>query len=148
MSAASQDQRLKRATVGGDRTTAGGSSPEAVAAELRDLVHQAAGGVAGKTVAAQVRQAARHLGYPAESWRVREAWYGRGGGWSAAAVDDLRGRFTAWRKYEAAVTATGSSSLAQRVGEIRRLLTELERQIAGLEAEVAGMHGRGSSSDA
>ena len=106
-------------------------------------MHQAAGDVAGKTVAAQVRQAARHLGYPAESWRVREAWYGRAGAWSAAAVDDLRERFTTWRARE-----TGPSTLAQRVGEVRRLLVELDRQVAGLEAEVAGMHGRGSSSDA
>ncbi|RYC29294.1 hypothetical protein D3273_24600 [Lichenibacterium minor] len=143
MSAASQDRRRKQATGGGDRTTAGGGSPDAVAAELRDLVHQAAGNVVGKTVAAQVRQAARHLGYPAESWRVREAWYGRAGAWSATAVDDLRRRFAAWRARE-----TGPSTLAQRVGEVRRLLVDLDRQIAGLEAEVAGMHGRGSSSDA
>ena len=118
-----------------------------MAAELRDLVHQAAGDVAGKTVAAQVRQAARHLGYPAESWRVREAWYGRAGGWSAAAVDDLRRRFAAWRD-GAGVGAACPSTLARRVGEVRRLLVELDRQVAGLEAEVAGMHGRGSPSDA
>ena len=144
LAAASQGGRRKRATSGGDRTTAGGGSPDAVAAELRDLVHKAAGNVVGKTVAAQVRQAARHLGYPAESWRVREAWYGRAGGWSAAAVDDLRRRFAAWREGD----AVEPSTLAQRVGDIRRLLTELDRQVAGLEAEVAGMHGRGSSSDA
>ena len=95
-------------------------------------MHQAAGDVAGKTVAAQVRQAARHLGYPAESWRVREAWYGRAGGWSAAAVDDLRQRFAAWRARE-----TNPSTLAQRIGEVRRLLVELDRQVAGLESEVA-----------
>ena len=99
-------------------------------------MHQAAGGVAGKTVAAQVRQAARHLGYPAESWRVREAWYGRAGGWSAAAVEDLRRRFATWRD-EAGVGVADPSTLAQRVGEVRRLLTELDRQVAGLESEVA-----------
>ena len=100
-------------------------------------MHKAAGDVAGKTVAAQVRQAARHLGYPAESWRVREAWYGRAGGWSAAAVDDLRRRFVAWRN-GSGVGVADSSTLAQRVGEIRRLLTDLDRQFAELEIEVCG----------
>ncbi|RYC33067.1 hypothetical protein D3273_04090 [Lichenibacterium minor] len=117
---------------------------------MRALVRRAAGDVAGKTVAAQVRQAARHLGYPPESWRVREAWYGRAGGWSAAAVDDLRQRFAAWREREQpAGIPTEPSTLAQRVGEVRRLLTELERQVAGLEAEVAsGRMTGGSFSDA
>ncbi len=88
-------------------------------------MRQAAGNVTGKTVAAQVRQAARNLGYPAESWRVREAWYGRAGAWSAAAVDELRRRFTAWR--ERADVVTDPHTLAHRVDEIRRLLTELEQ---------------------
>ena len=96
-------------------------------------MRRAAGDVTGKTVAAQVRQASRHLGYPAESWRVREAWYGRAGGWSAAAVDDLRRRFAGWRERE----VDAPSTLAQRVATVRRLLVELDRQVAGLEAEVA-----------
>ena len=99
----------------------------------------------GKTVAAQVRQAARHLGYPADDWRVREAWYGRAGAWSAAAVDELRRRHTAWR--DRADVMTDPLTLAQRVGAVRLLLTELERHVAVLEAEVAHLHG-GSSSDA
>ncbi len=116
-------------------------------------MRRAAGDVVGKTVAAQVRQAARHLGYPADDWRVREAWYGRAGAWSAAAVDDLRRRFAAWREREACAPAP--STLAQRVGAVRRLLTELEQQVAGLEAEVDRMlvdgcqpNGGGSASDA
>ncbi|WP_237483011.1 hypothetical protein [Lichenibacterium dinghuense] len=56
--------------------------------------------MAGKTVAAQVRQAARHLGYAADDWRVREAWYGRAESWSAAALDELRRRYAAWRDRE------------------------------------------------
>ncbi len=98
-------------------------------------MRRAAGDVVGKTVAAQVRQAARQLGYPAESWRVREAWYGRAGGWNAAALDDLRRRFAVWR--ERANVMTDPRNLAHRVGEIGRLLIEVEQQVAGLEAEVS-----------
>ena len=130
MSAASQDRRRKQATGGGDRTTAGGGAPDAVAAELRDLVHKAAGDVAGKTVAAQVRQAARHLGYPAESWRVREAWYGRAGGWSAAAVDDLRRRVVAWR--EKGRGRAGSDALVRRIHDLRASFAQFDRDLAVL----------------
>ncbi len=146
MAAASQDQRRRRATAGGKRTTARDAGSDAVAAEARDIVRRAVGDATGLTIKAQVRQAARNLGFPAESWRPREAFYGRAGGWSAAAVDDLRQRFAAWQGREREVAAP--HTLAQRVGAVRRLLTELERQVAGLEAEVAGAHGRGSSSDA
>ena len=112
-------------------------------------MRQAAGSVTGKTVAAQVRQAARHLGYPADDWRVREAWYGRAGAWGATAVDELRQRFVAWREREdAAVPTTVPSTLSQRVGAIRRLLTEVERHVAVLEAEMVGMHDRAASLDA
>lgn len=96
-------------------------------------MRRAVGDAAGLTIKAQVRQAARNLGFPAESWRPREAFYGRAGGWSAAALDDLRRRFAAWQEREAAAPST----LARRVGEVRRLLAELEREVAGLEAEVA-----------
>ena len=100
-------------------------------------MHQAAGGVAGKTVAAQVRQAARHLGYSAESWRVREAWYGRAGGWSAAAVEDLRRRFAAWREKEDAREALGPTASDQGVAAVLRRLARLKREVAALEAEVS-----------
>lgn len=97
-------------------------------------MRRAAGDVVGKTVAAQVRQAARHLGYAADDWRVREAWYGRAGAWSAAAVDDLRQRFAAWR--EAAAGAAGPSALAERVAGVRRCLLLLTREVDALEAEI------------
>lgn len=109
-------------------------------------MRRAAGDVVGKTVAAQVRQAARHLGYPPDDWRVLEAWYGRAGSWSAAAVDELRRRYAAWREREAVAGAAAfPSTLAQRVVAVRRLLDELARQVAGLEAEVTGSHDRGMS---
>ncbi len=112
-------------------------------------MRRAAGGVVGQTAAAQVRQAARHRGYAADDRRFAEAWHGRFGSWSAAAVDEQRTRFTAWREREAAVGAAGASALARRVGEVRRLLAEAEREVASLEAAVAigGRGDRGSAFD-
>ncbi len=107
-------------------------------------MRRAVGDATGLTIKAQVRQAARNLGFPPESWRPREAFYGRAGGWSAAALDDLRRRFAAWREGEAAEP----SDLARRVCEVRRLLTELEREVTGLEAEVAAANDRGLTIDA
>lgn len=109
--------------------------PDGPATEARDLVRRAVGDASGLTIKAQLRQAARNLGYVTEGWRVREAWYGRAGAWSATAVDELRRRFREWR--QAAVTAAEQGTLAQRVGEVRRLLDELGRHVAELEAEVA-----------
>ena len=105
---------------------------EAVAAEVRDIVRQAAGSVAGKTVAAQVRQAARHLGYGADDWRVREAWYGRAGSWNAAIVDEMRRRFVAWRAH----STLGPTVLAEHANAIRRLLVEVERRLDAIEAQL------------
>ena len=121
-------------TTAGGRKARSAAGSEAVAAEVRDIVRQAAGSVTGKTVAAQVRQAARNLGYPAESWRVREAWYGRAGAWSAAAVDEMRQRLTDWRQKERARVAP--AALYQRMTAMRNGLAELQRRFGDLEIEV------------
>ena len=115
---------------------------EAIAAEARALVRRAAGDVAGKTVAAQIREAARNLGYGADDWRSREAWYGRAGRWSAAAVDDLRKRFAAWREREAArVAASGAAgdslALVERLGAIRAGLARITREVEEIIADFA-----------
>ncbi len=112
-----------------------------MANEARDLVRRAAGDVVGKTVAAQVRQAARNLDYPAESWRVREAWYGRAGAWNAAAVDDLRRRYMQWREREVhtgAESAHGSYPLVKHITALRSCLAEIERHFIALEAGIVG----------
>ena len=113
------------------------------AAEARDLVRRAVGDASGLTIKGQIKRATENLGYPVGAWRPREAWYSRAGRWTAAALDDLRRRFTAWRDREAARTARGT--LAQRVAAVRRLLTDLDRQVAGLEAEVGHSSDGGSA---
>ena len=70
----------------------------AIASEAQQIVRRAAGNASGLIVKGQIRQAARNLGYAADSWRVREAWYGRAGTWSAQAIRDLQDRFLAWRE--------------------------------------------------
>jgi hypothetical protein len=134
--------------------------PDAVGAEARRIVHQAAGDASGLTIKGQIRQAARHLGYAADSWRVRDAWYGRAGSWNAAALRDLQGRFSRWRAGEGTrpVAITGPSALpmlALQVGAIRRSLSDLMRQVVDLEASVSRLMSGdahdgdgGSSSDA
>lgn len=106
---------------------------DGTATEARDLVRRAVGDASGLTIKAQLRQAARNLGYVTEGWRVRVAWYGRAGRWVGTALHDLRKRFAAWRERE----AVAPSTLAQRVCAARRLLTELDRQVARLETDVA-----------
>lgn len=69
-----------------------------VASLAQVMVREAAQPVpSGETVKGQLRRAARALGYRDGDWRVRSAWYGEAGAWSAAAFVDLQKRFNAWR---------------------------------------------------
>ncbi len=86
----------------------------AIAAEAQSIVREAAGRSSGLIVKGQIRQAARNLGYAADSWRIREAWYGRAGSWSAQAIRDLQGRFITWREREAARAAADQATRAAR----------------------------------
>ena len=71
---------------------------EALAIEAQQIVRNAAQPVeSGETVKAQMRRAWAALGRP-PFWRVRAAWYGAAGSWSAAAFDDLRDRYDRWAK--------------------------------------------------
>ncbi len=63
-----------------------------LADELRRLVREAAKPVeAGETIKAQIRRAWMTLGRP-DYWRVRAAWHGEAGRWTASAVEDFRAR--------------------------------------------------------
>lgn len=70
-----------------------------IAQEARDIVLGAAEPVKpGEGVKAQMNRAARALGFAVGHWRVRAAWYGEAGCWSARAFEDLRAR---WKRFEA-----------------------------------------------
>lgn len=60
------------------------------------MVRDAARPIApGETIKAQMRRAWAELGRP-PMWRVRAAWYGEAGSWTAAAFEDLRMRSRAF----------------------------------------------------
>lgn len=70
----------------------------ALADEAQRIARAAAEPVpAGETVKGQLRRAWMNLGRPA-MWRVRAAWYGEAGSWSAAAFEDFRARYRAHRE--------------------------------------------------
>ena len=133
---------------------------DAVGAEAKRIVHQAVGDASGLTIKGQIRRAARHLGYAADSWRVREAWYGRAGSWDPAALRDLQERFSHWRAGQGTRSIITDQvgalpTLALQVGAIRQALRDLTRQVADLEASVSSLLSGGtqagdggSSSDA
>jgi hypothetical protein len=78
-----------------------GDPMNTIAAEMRSLVLHAAEPVtAGETIKAQQRRAWERLSRPS-FWRLRAAWYGEAGCWSARAVEDMRRRDAARRQKEA-----------------------------------------------
>lgn len=105
-----------------------------IATEARDIVRRAVGDAAGLTIKAQLRQAARNLGYVGDAWRLREALYRRAGAWCSAALEDLRRRFAAWRQKER--TRVAPAALYQRMTAMRDGLAELQRRFGDLEIEV------------
>ena len=113
-----------------------------LALEAQKLVRHAAGGTSGLTVKGQIRQAAINLGYSADSWRIREAWYLRAGCWSAQAIADLQARYLAWREREAGRASHETFLRAQRDvallekarAEHIATLTRIERQLAACKA--------------
>ncbi len=117
---------------------------DGLAAEARDAVRRAVGDASGLTVKGQIRQAARNLGYAADSWRVREAWYGRAGHWTPAALEDLRARASVYREGERVRPAAdrprgaaGRHALARHLGAVRDCMAQIERHLAEIEAEMA-----------
>lgn len=68
-----------------------------IAAELQNMVYEAAGSIEpGESIKAQINRAWVNLGRPA-FWRVRRAWYGNGGNWTATALEDFRARHKVWK---------------------------------------------------
>jgi hypothetical protein len=111
--------------------------PVNIAAEMQLLVREAAASIApGETIKAQMRRAWLALGRPA-TWRLRAAWYGEAGCWSARAVEDMRARAARAATQEekgrakaaelAAIYHGAAARLAQTDADFHR------EQIAGLE---------------
>ncbi len=106
-------------------------------------MRRAVGDASGLTVKGQIRQAARNLGYAADSWRVREAWYGRAGHWTPAALDDLRARASAWRERTCSAAerpsrgSAGQHALDRHLGAVRDCMARIERHLVEIEAEMA-----------
>lgn len=123
----------------------GDDMSNAIAAEAQTIVRRAAGNASGLIVKGQIRQAARNLGYPAESWRIREAWYGRAGNWSAQAIRDLQDRFLAWREREEGRKSARDAASRVLLEQTRaRYLADL----AAIEARLAGLPDHGSDDPA
>jgi hypothetical protein len=95
---------------------------ERVAEEMRRLVTAAAKPVSpGESIQAQMNKAHRHLGRPS-FWRVRAAWYGEAGTWSAAAIEEFRERY---RSFRARQESAGKAEAARLVAELIRTVEAL-----------------------
>jgi len=114
-----------------------------IAREAQTLVRQAAGETSGLIVAAQIQKAAKALGYPATSWRIREAWYGRAGSFSAQAIADLQQRYFRWREQE---QARAQAAGIRQAAADRALLQEIRRkhlaELAKIESRLAALGDR------
>lgn len=104
---------------------------QSIATDAQRIVLDAAGPSAGRTIARQMQDAARALGYRAGSWRVRAAWYCEAGAWSAAAVEDLRERYRTWREKQGRLASAEASKLAS---VYRSIAAQLERTDAEFHA--------------
>ncbi len=99
----------------------------------------------GESIGAQINKVWERWGRP-PFWRVKAAWYGEAGCFSAAAARDIQDRFVRWRKAEArrAASAAQTETLlrAQREREqleatrdaIRTQLATIERQLSLADA--------------
>ena len=121
---------------------------EALAIEARSIVRGAAEPItAGETVKAQMRRAWTALGRP-PMWRLRAAWYGEAGSWSAAAFEDLRGRYRAWCEKQEREGRARTSTEIERLAGLRSFLAATDPDfhrdtIARLDEALRDLGGRG-----
>ncbi len=103
----------------------------AIAFEARSIVRSAAEPVAaGETVKAQVRRAVQALRLPA--WRIRAAWYGETGCWSASALEALRAAH-ADMQARAAAKSRGFPEQARKMIEIANSLEAKDAEFFSAE---------------
>ena len=102
-----------------------------IAKEMRKTVIEAAEpAVPGEGVKQALLRAHRNLGRP-KFWRVRAAWKGEAGDWSAHAVEDFRERIDALRKQRLRRERQEASELGQRIASLRVALAEVDPDFFG-----------------
>lgn len=117
----------------------------AIAIEAQEMVREAAKPIrAGATVKEQMRDAARSLGYGRAFWRVRAAWYGEAGSWSASAFRDLQQRYSAFKRRGEARACANADVARARLVALRAALAATDEdfhreQIVALDAALAAM---------
>lgn len=96
-----------------------------LAHEAQALVFAAAEPLkAGETVKMQMARASKNLGLP--DWRVREAWYGGAGSWSASAMQELRAACARIEHVKAnALEAKDADFYRQEIDRLRALADQL-----------------------
>jgi hypothetical protein len=108
----------------------------AIALEAQSIVRKAAEPVpAGMTVKGQLRMASRALGYPEGFWRVRAAWHGEAGCWSASALEDLRARFRRWQDKQNTKARAADLTHAARLEAVAAALESKDADFYRTEAE-------------
>lgn len=130
------------------RMRSGEQMSVAIAAEAQRIVRDAARPIEpGEGVKAQLRRAWSALGRP-PYWRVRAAWYGESGSWSAQAFEDLRARYRNWEGRQEARGRAEADTARQRLVALREALAQgdpdfhrdtidaLERALRGMGREV------------
>lgn len=123
-----------------------GEAMSSLALEAQRIVRDAARPVApGEGIKAQMRRAWTALGHP-EWWRVRAAWYGEAGSWSAVAFDDLRMRYADWTERQQRRARLQGSTLADHLEATARGMVEADadfhrQDVAGLLDAVRALRG-------
>jgi hypothetical protein len=114
--------------------------------ELRALVFDAARPVApGESIKGQMRRAHANLGYP-PWWRLRSAWYGEAGRWTARIVEDFRQRHRALeakRKRQDALRIDEAQDKAAvylaRLDRLRQALVVADADFFGPDIDAIGL---------
>ena len=129
----------------------GGDEMNTIATDAKFFVQEAAKPVQpGDTVKAQMNRAAEHLGYKRGYWRIKDAWYGEAGCWSAKAFEDLKRRYCAWKGRQEARAHQEADVLALRLNSLKGALNASDpdfhrNEIDQIERALRGMGREGGT---
>jgi len=108
---------------------------ESIAQEMREAVIEAAQpAVPGESVKATLLRAHRNLG-STKFWRVRAAWKGEAGDWSATAVEEFRGKLNALRVERDKRKYAAATVMGQRLRAMRDGLQRTDPEFFGSEID-------------